>query len=113
MGYASALAVYVDSGDAMTGTQESIGQSHQLECLDGSRVNRDRSRLHRAMRGLVDQAALDPIAPEFMRHDQSGRTRPDDQRFRPFTHGTLRFISVAKMPGSSEGSGFSLITGGA
>jgi hypothetical protein len=78
MGDAPALAVHVNSGDAMTGAEESVGESHQLECFDGSRVDRDRPRLHRAMRGFVDQTTLDPVAREFMRHDQSGRTRPDD-----------------------------------
>ena len=96
VGDASALAVHVDPADAVTGAQESVGESHQLERLDGSRVDSDRPRLHRAVRGLVDQAALDPIAREFMRHDQSGRTRSDDQRFRPFAHGTLHFIPMTK-----------------
>ena len=87
MGDASALAVDVDPGDAVTGFEESIGEPHQLERLDGPRVDHDRSRLHGAVRGLVDQAAWDPVPREFMRHDQSGRTRPDHQRFRPFVHG--------------------------
>jgi hypothetical protein len=65
------------------------------------------------MRSLVDQAALDPVAREFMRHDQSGRTRPDDQRLRPFADGTLHFISVAKMPDTGEGSGPNRFTGNA
>jgi hypothetical protein len=46
----------------MPGAEESVGESHQLEGLDGPRVDRDCSRLHRAVRSLVDQAALDPIA---------------------------------------------------
>ena len=96
MGDASVLAVNVDPGDVLTGAQEIVGEPHQFERLGGARVDRDRPRLHCAVRSLVDQAALDPVAREFVRHDQSGRTRPDDQRFRSFAHGTLHFISRAK-----------------
>jgi hypothetical protein len=45
---------------------------------------------------------LDPIAGEFMRHDQSGRTRPDDQRFRLFVHGILCFIAITKCQAAAK-----------
>jgi hypothetical protein len=50
----------------MTDTQEILGEAHQLEHLDGPRMDRDRSRLHRAVRGFVDHATGDPVAREFM-----------------------------------------------
>jgi hypothetical protein len=89
MGNASALTMQVDAGDAMASAQEIVIEAHHFECLDGPRMDRDCSRLHRTMRGLVDHATIDPVACEFMRHHQSGRTRPDDQHFRLFVHGML------------------------
>ena len=49
MGDASAVPVHVNSGDPMTGAEESVGESHQLERLDGSRVDCDRPRLRGAV----------------------------------------------------------------
>ena len=66
MSDASALAVHVDARDAMTSAQEIVGEAHQLEGLHGSRMDRDRPRLHRTVRGLVDHATVYPIACEFV-----------------------------------------------
>jgi hypothetical protein len=87
MGDRPAVAISLDAGDALAGGEEIIGEPHQFERLDGPRVDCDRPRLHRAVRVFVDQATLDAVAGEFMRRDQSGRTRSDDQHALPVDHG--------------------------
>ena len=49
---AAAVAIGIDAGDALAGREKIIGEPHQLEGLDGARMDRDRPRLHRAMRVL-------------------------------------------------------------
>jgi hypothetical protein len=67
--------------------QEIVDETHQLESLDRARVNGDRSRLRRSVRGFVDHPALYAVARQLMSHDQPGRTGPDDQHSRLVVHG--------------------------
>jgi nucleoside-diphosphate-sugar epimerase len=63
-------------------------------------MNRDRSGFHGAVRGFVDEPALDPVASEFMRHDQTRRTRSDDQHLSSFRH-----VDASTLPTDNCGGG--------
>src|SRR5262252_3166188 len=91
---APALAVYADTIDAVTGAEEIFGEAHQLEGLDRPRMDRDRSRLHRPVRRLVDHPTGNPVARQLMRHHQSGRPSPDDQHLWLAVHGMLLFSAA-------------------
>jgi hypothetical protein len=58
----AAVAIDADRFDALALRQKTVYDLHQLEGLEGPRVDRDRSRFHRAVRRFVDDTAFDPVA---------------------------------------------------
>ena len=88
---AAAVPIRVDAGNPLAGGEKVVGEPHQFEGLDGARMDRDRPRLHRAMRILRDQAAFDAVAREFVRRNQPGRPCAHDQHAGFVIHGSAPY----------------------